>query len=143
MPLTDVLSESTARTTFTLLLLAVAAAVAIVIGALGIYGVISYLVSLRTREIGVRLALGADAQHVRMLVARQAITDALIGIAIGLVVVAVLTRSLATVIFDVSPTDPPTLAAASALLVVTAIVASWLPARRASGLDPSSALRSE
>lgn len=143
MPLKDVVFAATARTTFTLLLLAIAAVVATIIGALGIYGVISYLVSLRTREIGVRLALGADARQVRLLVTRQALTDALIGVGLGLVSAVILTRALGTVLFDVSPTDPATLASASALLVITAIAASWLPARRAASLDPSIALRGE
>ncbi|MEP6492111.1 MAG: ABC transporter permease [bacterium] len=143
MPMTEVLAISTARTTFTLLLLSIAAAVATTIGALGIYGVISYLVSLRTREIGVRLALGADARDVRLLVARQAMIDALIGVGVGLAGAVTLTRVLGTVLFDVSPTDPATLGSASALMLVTAIVASWLPARRAAALDPARALRSE
>jgi ABC-type antimicrobial peptide transport system permease subunit len=116
---------------------------ATVLGALGIYGVISYLVSLRTREIGVRLALGADAQSVRLLVARQAVTDALIGVGVGLAGAVALTRALGKVTFDVSPTDPASLFGAAVLLLVAAIVASWLPARRAAALDPVIALRTE
>ncbi|HTE47091.1 MAG TPA: FtsX-like permease family protein, partial [Gemmatimonadaceae bacterium] len=143
MPISSVVAASTGRTTFTLLLLAVAAVVATTIGALGIYGVISYLVSLRTREIGVRIALGAQAQDVRRLVTRQAIVDAMIGVTVGLVGAVALTRVLGAVLFDVSPTDPATLIGASVLLLLTALAASWLPARRAAALDPASALRSE
>jgi ABC-type antimicrobial peptide transport system permease subunit len=112
-----------------------------IIGAMGIYGVIAYLVSLRTRELGVRLALGARPADVRRLVVRHGLTDAVLGVAAGLVVAAALTRVLATMLYDVSPMDPVTLVAASVVLLVTAVAASWLPARRAAALDPSSALR--
>ena len=143
MPLADLLRAATARTTFTILLLAVAALVATLLGAFGIYGVISYLVSLRTREIGVRLALGADAGAVRLLVTRQAMTDALLGVAIGVAGAVTLARALGAAVVDVSPADPAALSTASALLLLTALAASWVPARRASRLDPSIALRSE
>ncbi|HEY4218713.1 MAG TPA: ABC transporter permease [Gemmatimonadaceae bacterium] len=143
MPVSDLVTAATARTTFTLLLLAIAAVMATTIGALGIYGVIAYLVSLRTREIGIRLALGADARHVRRLVTSQAVTDAVIGIVIGLVGAVMLTRVLGAVLFNVSPTDPATLGGAAVLLFLAAIVASWMPARHAASLDPASALRSE
>jgi putative ABC transport system permease protein len=143
MPLDALLADAEARTTFTLLLLAAAAAVALAIGAMGIYGVISYLVSLRTREIGVRLALGAVPGEVRRLVVRHAVGDAALGVIAGLAGAALLTRSLAGVLFTVSPTDPVTLAGAAALLLVVAIAASWFPARRAAALDPAGALRGE
>jgi putative ABC transport system permease protein len=123
--------------------LGIAALVATTIGALGIYGVISYLVSLRTREIGVRIALGANARDVRTLITRQAITDATIGVVLGLVGAVSLTKLLGAMTFDASPTDPLTLGAAAALLIATALVASWLPARRAAALDPTMALRSD
>jgi len=143
MPVSDLTRAATARTTFTLQLLAVAALVATVLGALGIYAVIAYLVSLRTREIGVRLALGADASAVRLMVIRQATTDALAGIVAGVVTSLVLARALGVAIFGISPADPITLVSASALLLLIAIAASWVPGRRASRLDPSIALRSE
>jgi predicted permease len=143
MPAGDLVTAATSRTTFTLLLVAIAAAMATTIGALGIYGVIAYLVSLRTREIGIRLALGADARHVHRLVTSQAVTDAVIGIVVGLAGAILLTRVLGAVLFAVSPTDPATLAAAAVVLFLAAIVASWAPARRAAALDPASALRSE
>ena len=142
-PLSELVSNATARTTFTLILLAIAGIAATLIGAVGIYGVISYLVNLRTREIGVRIALGADASAVRRHVTSQALRDALIGVAIGLVVAVVASRSLGAVLFDVRPTDPLTLAVVSFVLVVTAFAASWLPARRASALDPAIALRND
>ena len=113
------------------------------IGAAGIYGVIAYLVALRTREIGVRLALGARPADVRRMVVRRAVGDAAIGVAVGLTGAVALTRGLATLLFNVSPTDPAALGAASALLLLTAIVASWLPARRAAQLDPAIALRGD
>ncbi|HEY5218503.1 MAG TPA: FtsX-like permease family protein, partial [Gemmatimonadaceae bacterium] len=132
-----------ARTTFTLLLLGVAAVVALLIGAMGIYGVIAYLVALRTREIGVRLALGAQPTDVRRMVVRGAVGDAAAGVALGLIGAALMTRGLATLLFGVSPTDPLALTAASVLLLGTAIAASWVPARRVARLDPAMALRSE
>lgn len=143
MPLSDLTRAATARTTFTLDLLTVAAIVATILGALGIYAVIAYLVSLRTREIGVRLALGADARTVRLMVIRQATTDALAGIVVGVVMSLGLARALGVAIYGISPTDPATLATASVLLLVTAVAASWIPGRRASKLDPSIALRAE
>jgi putative ABC transport system permease protein len=142
-PVSTLQARSTARTTFTLFLLGVAAVVATVIGALGIYGVISYLVSLRTREIGVRIALGAQSADVRRLVAGQALVDALVGVGLGLAGAVVVTRALSALLFGVRPTDPATLAAASVLLLGTALLASWLPARRAAMLDPAKALREE
>ncbi len=141
MPVSALVSAAVSRTMFTLMVLGIAAIVAMIIGAMGIYGVIAYLVSLRTRELGVRLALGARPADVRRLVVRHGLTDAVLGVAAGLVVAAALTRVLATMLYDVSPMDPVTLVAASVVLLVTAVAASWLPARRAAALDPSSALR--
>jgi predicted permease len=143
MPLNTLLSEATARTSFTLLVLGIAAMVALGIGSVGIYGVIAYLVSLRTREIGVRLALGAHPVNVRRMVARQALSDAAVGIGLGLAGAFAATRLMTTVLFDMSPVDPVTFGAASCTLLLTALVASWLPARRAAALDPATALRGE
>jgi predicted permease len=142
-PATDLLAQASARTTFTLLTLGVAAIVALTIGAVGIYGVIAYLVALRAREIGVRLALGATPADMRMLVARQAVVDAAIGVAAGVLAAIAATRVLTSILFDVRTTDPETLAAAAAVLLVTALAASWIPARRAAALDPALTLRSE
>jgi putative ABC transport system permease protein len=143
MPLRELLTAATARTSFTSLLLAVAALVATVIGGFGIYGVISYLVGLRTREIGVRLALGADSRDVRLLVTRQAMTEALIGVVLGAASSFVLARGLQSSLADVKPADAPVMLGAAAALLVAAFVASWVPARRASRLDPPIALRAE
>ncbi len=142
-PMTALVTRAEARTTFTLTILGIAAVIAMGIGAVGIYGVIAYLVSLRTREIGVRLALGAQPAQVRRLIAGHALVDAAIGIVAGLVGAVVLTRVLGSVLFGVSPTDPIALGGAALLLIATAIAASWIPARRAAALEPSIALRVE
>jgi predicted lysophospholipase L1 biosynthesis ABC-type transport system permease subunit len=141
--LRELLSGAVARTTFTVLLLGIAAAVALAIGATGIYAVIASLVALRTREIGVRLALGAQPASASRMVVRRAVADAAVGVTIGLGGAAALSRVLSAQLFAVSPMDPVTLATASALLILTAVVASWLPARRAARADPMIALRAE
>ncbi len=141
LPLRDLVSDSVSRTTFTLLLIGIAALVATAVGATGIYGVIGYLVALRTREIGVRLALGAQPADVRRMVVRRAVGDAAAGVLAGLIGAVVATRALASLLFGVSPTDPVALAGAASVLLVTAVAASWLPARRAARLDPAIALR--
>ena len=143
IPLRALLSDAEARTTFTVLLLAIAAAVALAIGTMGIYGVVAFLVALRTREIGLRLALGAQPADVRRLVVQRAVSDAAIGVFVGLVGAVALTRELSTLLFSVSPTDPASLLSAAALLLLTAVAASWFPARRAARLDPAIALRDE
>ncbi len=143
LPLGELLSDATSRTTFTLLLIGIAALVATAVGAAGIYGVIAYLVALRTREIGVRLALGARPADVRRMVVRRAVGDAASGVIAGLIGAVVTTRALASLLFGVSPTDPVALAGAAAVLLVTAVAASWLPARRAARLDPAIALRGD
>jgi putative ABC transport system permease protein len=141
--LRSLLQDAEARTTFTVLLLSIAAVVALVIGTMGIYGVVAFLVALRTREIGLRLALGAQPSDVRRMVVRLALVDAAIGVAVGLGGAVALTRGLSTLLFAVKPTDPVSLAAAGGLLLLTALVASWIPARRAARLDPAIALRDE
>ncbi len=142
-PMRALVTRAEARTTFTLTILGIAALIAMCIGAVGIYGVIAYLVSLRTREIGVRMALGAQPAQVRRMIARHAIVDAGIGIVVGLVGAVLLTRVLGSVLFGVSPTDPLALGGAAAVLAATAIAAGWIPARRAAALQPSIALRVE
>ncbi|HET7631660.1 MAG TPA: ABC transporter permease [Gemmatimonadaceae bacterium] len=139
----QLLSAANARTTFTLLLLGIAAIVALAIGATGIYGVIAYLVALRTREIGVRLALGAPPAAVKRLVVRRALVDAMAGVALGLIAAGLLTRGLKSLLFSVSPTDAVSLTAATLVLLATAVGAAWVPARRAAALDPAIALRSD
>jgi ABC-type antimicrobial peptide transport system permease subunit len=142
-PLTSLLQDAEARTTFTVLLLGIAAVVALVIGTMGIYGVVAFLVALRTREIGVRLALGAQPADVRRMVVGRALVDAVIGVAVGVAGAVALTRELSSLLYSVKPADPASLVSAGALLLVTAMVASWIPARRAARLDPAIALRDE
>ncbi len=109
----------------------------------GIYGVISYVVSQRTREIGVRMALGADRRDVRQMVLRQGMILAGIGVVVGLVAAAGLTRLMSSLLYGVEATDPVTFGAVAALLIAVALVASYLPALRASRTDPLEALRFE
>ena len=141
--MSDVVAQAASRASFTLLLLGIAAAVTLVLGAVGIYGVVSYVVSLRTREMAVRLALGAQPVHVRRLVSRQAMGVALVGVVFGLAAAVAITRVLRAILFGVSPTDPASMAIAALALATVAAVASWLPARRAARLDPAQALRSD
>lgn len=131
------------RTSFTLLMLIIAATVALVLGVIGIYGVISYIVSQRTREIGVRMALGASAGSVRGMVVRHGLLLALGGVALGLGAAAALSRVMASLLFGVEALDPLTYGTVAASLVAVATLASWLPALRAAGVDPSRALRAE
>ncbi|MFL5614553.1 MAG: ABC transporter permease [Gemmatimonadaceae bacterium] len=142
-PMTAVVSRAAARTTFTLLMLGIASAAALLLGAIGIYGVISYMVSLRTREIGVRMALGAEPAEIGRMISRQGLTMAGTGVGIGLLAALILTRYLRTLLFEISPTDPLTLGSVSLGLLLVSLVASWLPARRAARVEPVDALRSE
>ena len=136
-------SRSMARTSFTLVMLAIAAAVALALGLVGIYGVISYVVSQRTHEIGVRMALGADRGDVRRMVLRQGVTLAGIGVVIGLVAAVGLARFMSSLLYGVESTDPVTFAAVAASLMAVALGASYRPAVRASRTDPLVALRFE
>jgi ABC-type antimicrobial peptide transport system permease subunit len=137
------LSNSVAGRRFQMLLLGVFAGVALVIAMVGIYGVISYAVSGRTREIGIRMALGAQASDVLRMVIWQGMSLALIGVAVGLAVALALTRVMKNLLFEVSATDPATFALIAMLLVVVALIASYIPARRATKVDPLVALRNE
>ncbi len=110
---------------------------------IGLYGVMGYTVSQNTREIGIRMALGADGNDVLKLVIKRGMRLALIGIAIGLIASLALTRLVKSLLFEVSATDPLTFAGVALLLIVTAIVACWIPARRATRVDPLRALRTE
>ena len=136
-------SESMARTSFTLVMLGIAAAVALFLGSVGVYGVISYVVAQRTREIGVRMALGAERADVRRMVLKQGGSLAGAGVVVGLVVASFLTRLMASLLYGVSPIDLPTFGAVALALSAIALLASWLPARRASSVDPVTALRFE
>jgi putative ABC transport system permease protein len=141
--LEDVLDRSSAQAAFTMTLIVLAAAVALVLGIIGIYGVISYIVSQRAGEIGVRLALGAEPGRVAGMIVRQGGAVALAGLLLGLLTAVALSRSVSAVLFGVSPTDPVIYAMTSVALLAIALVACWVPARRAARLSPIEALRSE
>ncbi|MEJ2339205.1 MAG: ABC transporter permease [Gemmatimonadales bacterium] len=149
LPITDVLtmeevlSESTSQLGFAMLLLAVAAAIALLLAAIGIYGVMSYDVTRRTREIGVRMALGAQSGAVSGMVVRQGATMAVIGLTVGLAGAFGLTRLMRALLFGVGPMDPATLGLVVLALFAVALLASYLPARRAAAVDPLVALRAE
>jgi predicted permease len=117
--------------------------VAALLATFGLYGVMSYVVSQRTAEIGIRMALGARAHDVRMLVVRRARALTLAGLALGLLGAAAVTRLLAAFLVNVSPTDPVTLLSVVGLFAAVAVLASWYPARRAAAVDPMRALRGE
>jgi len=137
------LGQATARTRFSATLLAVFASIALVLAAVGIYGVMSYAVTQRTREIGIRIALGARPGDVLALVVRRGLLLALAGIAIGLAAALVSTRVLATLLYEVTPGDPLTYVAITLLLGAVALLATYIPARRATRVDVLSALRAE
>jgi predicted permease len=139
----SVVAASMARTAFAMLLLSIAAGMALILSAVGIFGVISYIVSLRRSEIGIRLALGARAAQVSRLIVSQALRLAIMGIVIGLVGAATTTRFLSAMLFEVSPTEPAVLVAVSMLLLGLAALASYVPARRSARVDPAVVLRSE
>ena len=141
--LDELASSSMAQTSFTLIMLGIAAAVALFLGVVGIYGVISYVVAQRTREIGVRMAMGAEGGDVRGMVLRQAAGLAGLGVGVGLLASLALTRLMASLLYGVSPVDPLTLGAVAATLGGVAVLASWIPAWRASRVDPVVALRAE
>jgi predicted permease len=141
--LDEILDRSMARTSFTLIMLGTAAAVALLLGTIGIYGVISYVVSQRTREIGVRIALGADRATVSRLVLRQGVALAGLGVLVGWGAAFGLTRLMGSLLHGVEASDPLTYAVVAAALGAVAVLASYLPARRASGVDPVTALRWE
>jgi len=137
------LSGSMARTSFSLIMLGIAAAVALILGAIGIYGVISYVVSQRTRELGVRLALGAEPSDVRRMVLRQGLVLAGVGVTVGLGAALGLTRLMEALLYGVDPIDPLTFGAVAISLTAVALLASYVPARRASKVDPVVAIRFE
>jgi predicted permease len=142
-PMEEVLSASVAPRRFNMLLLAAFAGLALLLASIGIYGVMSYSVSQYTHEIGIRMALGARASDVLQLIVRQGMALVLIGLAVGAAGALALTRVMRSLLFDVKPWDPLTLTSVSALLAAVAFAASYIPARRATRVDPMIALRYE
>jgi putative ABC transport system permease protein len=136
-------SDSIGQSRFRTLLLVVFAAVALILAAAGIYGVTSYAVTLRTHELGIRVALGAGRKELTRLVVGQGMWLALAGVAIGLAVAAGLARLVASMLFEVAPTDPVSFAAAPAILGAVAFLANYIPARGAARVDAMVALRHE
>ena len=134
---------SMALLSFTMVVLGVAAAVTLVLGMIGLYGVIAYVVALRTRELGVRIALGAQPRAVAAMVTTQGLTLCGIGVAFGLVLVVIGGQLLRNLLFGVAPTDPLTLGSTVALLGAFAFLASWIPAQRAARVNPAEALRTD
>lgn len=143
LTLEEIQADSMAQTSFAMVMLAIAAGVALLLGVVGIYGVIAYIVTQRTREIGIRIALGAQTSDVRRLFLRHGLVLTGIGIATGIGASLALTRVMSALLFGVSPMDPPTYTAVSVALAAVALLAAWLPARRASRVDPVAALRGD
>lgn len=135
--------ESMAQTSFVLVILGIAASVTLLLGVVGIYGVIAYIVAQRRREIGIRMALGAHGAAVQRMFVGRGVALAAIGLAVGLVAASLLMRLLSSLLFGVSPLDPLTYAAVVSSLGAVAVVATWLPARQATRVDPMSALRAD
>ena len=139
----DLVRDAAARTSFALIMLGIASAVALLLGTIGVYGVISYIVSQRIREFGIRLAMGARVSQIRRMVVEQGLRVAAVGVAIGVLGGLALTRLMRALLFGVSATDPFTFLAVAAILVVVSAAAAYVPARRASRVSPASALRHE
>jgi putative ABC transport system permease protein len=135
--------RSMIQLSFTMLTLGVVSALALLLGAVGLYGVLSYVVAQRTREIGVRMALGATAAAVRRLIVSQGARVVLIGVVIGVGVALVSTRLLGTLLFGVKAVDPVVFAAMSLMMLAIGLLASYMPARRASSVHPIESMRSD
>ena len=143
VPMTQLMSDAVARQRVSTVVLAMFSVIAMLLAAVGLYGVVSHSVTERTREIGVRMALGADGRKVVRMFVSQGLLTAGAGVAIGLPAAVVLARSLESLLFGVPPSDPATLVAVAGVLLATASIACYLPARRASHIDPLGALRAE
>jgi predicted permease len=139
----QLIAKSTARTDFDMALLTIFAGIAVLLAGIGIYGLVAYSVTQRTQEMGIRMALGASPGGVRNLIVRQGMALALVGVAIGIGAALALTRVIAGMLYGVKPWDPVTLVAVAGLLCLIALLATYVPARRASRIDPSDALRYE
>jgi len=141
--LQDLVDAAAAPRAFTMVLIVIAASAALLLGVIGIYGVMSYNVSQRTSEIGVRLALGAEPSTVMSMIVRQGGAVIFGGIAAGLAASLAGARLLSSLLYDVAPRDPAVFAVTTVLLLTVALAACWLPARRAASVDPLVALRAE
>jgi ABC-type antimicrobial peptide transport system permease subunit len=139
----EIVVRSTARQDFNMLLLSIFGGLALVLAAIGIYGLMAFTVEQRTQEIGIRMALGAGAAALRTMIVRQGMLLAFIGIAIGLAAAYGLTRLLTAFLFGVKPVDPLVFAAVPVVLGFVALAAIWVPASRATRIDPALALRRE
>ena len=139
----EVMGRSTARQSFNMLLLTIFSAVALLLAAIGIYGLLAYSVAQRTQELGIRMALGADRAAIRKMVVWHGMRLALVGVVLGIGAALGLTRFMATFLFGVKPLDPAVFVSAPFILAAIALVAVWLPAARASKVDPMQALRAE
>jgi len=139
----EVYDRSLARTSFTLVMLAIAASMALLLGVIGIYGVIAYAVSQRRRELGIRAALGAQRHQLSGMFVRHSLVLSGIGIVIGLVAAATLTRLMSTLLYGITPLDPVTYVAVPLVLMTATVIASYVPARRAASADPVEALKVE
>src|SRR4029078_3388030 len=141
--MSDIVSQAVARQRFSMLLLGIFAGLALVLAAVGIYGVMSYSVVQRTREIGIRMALGAQRTDMLKMTVAQGLKLVLVGLTLGLAAAFILTRVMATLLFGISATDPLTYVAISLVLLAVAAAASYIPALRATKVDPMVALRYE
>jgi ABC-type antimicrobial peptide transport system permease subunit len=139
----EVYDQSLAQTSFTLVMLAIAASMALLLGVVGIYGVISYTVSQRRREIGIRAALGAQQGELKGMFVRHGLLLAGIGVVIGVGAAAGLTRLMSSLLYGITPLDPVTYLAVPLILVIATVLASYLPARRAAAVNPLEALKAE
>jgi ABC-type antimicrobial peptide transport system permease subunit len=141
--MSELAARAVARLSFTMLTLGVAAGIATILGAVGLYGVLSYVVSQRAHEIGIRMALGAKASSLRRTVVAQGARVVLLGVLLGGLAAAALTRALESLLFGVPTVHVPTYAMTAGLMIGVALLASYLPARRASAVDPMTALRAD
>jgi predicted permease len=142
-PMSAVVDAATTQVRFVIVMLGAAAAVTLVLGAVGLYGVLAYVVTLRRRELGIRLALGASPRTVAMALTRDGLVLAAAGIAAGLTIFLLVSRFLGAWLFDVAANDPATIGTSAAVLLAIAMAASWAPARRAARVDPVEALRAD
>jgi ABC-type antimicrobial peptide transport system permease subunit len=139
----EIYKKSMARTSFTLVIFSIAGAMALILGVVGIYGVIAYSVAQRTREIGIRLALGAQQSQLSAMFLRQGLLLTAVGVICGLAAAFVLLRLTSSLLFGVSAADPETYGSVAAILLAVAALATYIPSRRAARVDPSSALQAE